>query len=49
VVLATEVSKIYCNELEEIIFPEVVLAIEQALQTKLNNHAEQFYKKHQNN
>jgi hypothetical protein len=45
-VLATEVSKIYCNELEEIIFPEVVLAIEQALQTKLKNHATQFYKKH---
>lgn len=43
-VLATEVSKIYCNELEEIIFPEVVLAIEKALQSKLKYHATEFYK-----
>ncbi len=48
-VLATEVSKVYCNELEEIIFPEVVEAIEKQLQEKLKNHALQFYKKHQNN
>ncbi len=47
-VLATEVSKIYCNELEEIIFPEVVEAIEKQLQEKLKNHALEFYKKHQN-
>lgn len=48
-VLATEVSKIYCNELEEIIFPEVMEAIEKQLREKLKNHALQFYKNHQNN
>jgi len=47
-VLATEVSKIYCNELEEIIFPEVVFAIEKALQTALIEHALNFYNRHQN-
>ena len=41
-VLATEVSKIYCNELEEIIFPEVVYAIEEALKVKLKQHAFSF-------
>ncbi len=45
-VLATEVSKIYCNEYDEIIFPEVVEAIEKGLQNKLKNHALDFYKKH---
>ena len=45
-VLATEISKIYCNELEGIIFPEVVKSIEEALKIKLKEHALTFYKKH---
>jgi hypothetical protein len=48
-VLATEVSKIYCNELEEIIFPEVVEAIKKQLTIKLTEHASDFYKKYKNN
>ncbi len=45
-VLATEVSKIYGNELEGIIYPEVVNSIKNALQSKLKEHALNFYKKH---
>jgi len=42
-VLATEFSKIYCDEYDYIIFPEVVQAIENQLQLKLRNHATAFY------
>jgi len=42
-VLATEVSKIYCDELDQIMFPEVVNSIEEALKIRLKNHAIQFY------
>lgn len=42
-VLATEFSKIYCDEYEYIIFPEVVNAIEEQLKLKLRNHATTFY------
>ncbi|RMA64253.1 N-formylglutamate amidohydrolase [Ulvibacter antarcticus] len=42
-VLATEFKKIYCDELKELIFPEVVAAIEKQLQKKLQSHAEAFY------
>ncbi len=42
-VLATEFSKIYCHELNYIVYPEVVWAIEQGLQTKLPQHAKTFY------
>ena len=48
-VLATEVSKIYCNELEEIIFPEVVDTIQKELSVRLKDHALEFYNKHKNN
>lgn len=41
-VLATEVSKIYCNELEQIMYPEVVNAIEKELMIRLKNHANSF-------
>ncbi len=47
-VLATEFKKIYCDELREIIFPEVVAAIEAQLRTKLPEHAEAFYSAHRN-
>lgn len=45
-VLATEVSKIYCDELNQIIYPEVVAAIEKELKEKLPKHAASFYKKY---
>ena len=41
-VLATEVSKIYCNELAQISYPEVVNAIENELKIRLKNHALEF-------
>ena len=41
-VLATEVKKIYCDELEEIVFPEVVDAIEQELSTRIQRHAKKY-------
>ncbi|MDH7445610.1 N-formylglutamate amidohydrolase [Aquimarina sp. 2201CG14-23] len=43
-VLATEFSKIYCDELEYKIYPEVVHAIEQELKSRLPAHALSFYK-----
>ncbi len=45
-VLATEFKKIYCDELQQVIYPEVVAAIEKQLQSKLKEHAEAFYKEH---
>ncbi|RMB60512.1 hypothetical protein EAX61_06735 [Dokdonia sinensis] len=42
-VLATEFSKIYCDEYEYVIFPEVVEAIEQQLKLHVRNHATSFY------
>lgn len=43
-VLATEIAKIYCDEYEQIIYPEVVKAVEQQLQNLLPSHAHNFYK-----
>ncbi|GHC50260.1 N-formylglutamate amidohydrolase [Ulvibacter litoralis] len=43
-VLATEFKKIYCDELQAVIFPEVVSAIEMQLQQKIKIHANSFYK-----
>jgi predicted MPP superfamily phosphohydrolase len=45
-VLATEFKKIYCDELRQIIYPEVVTAIEKQLQIKVVDHADSFYKAH---
>lgn len=45
-VLATEFKKIYCDELQQIIYPEVVAAIEEQLRTRLKEHADKFYKTH---
>ncbi|MFP4846687.1 N-formylglutamate amidohydrolase [Winogradskyella sp. PE311] len=44
-VLATEIAKVYCDEYKQIIYPEVVTAVEQQLQTLLPKHADEFYKK----
>jgi hypothetical protein len=43
-VLATEVSKIYCDELKQMMFPEVIDTIETALKFKLKVHANNFIK-----
>jgi hypothetical protein len=43
-VLATEIKKVYCDELEQVIFPEVVTAVEDYLKTHLKEHANDFYK-----
>ncbi len=42
-VLATEIAKVYCNELEEIIFPEVVDAVEQQLKVLIPLQAKEFH------
>ncbi len=43
-VLATEIAKVYCDEYHQIIFPEVVDAVEEYLKTLLPKHAGEFYK-----
>ena len=45
-VLATEIAKVYCDELEQIMYPEVVASVEKYLRTELKNHAKVFYQKH---
>ena len=45
-VLATEISKVYCDELAYIMYPEVIDAVETYLKTELIKHAEAFYKAH---
>ncbi|MGH1388177.1 N-formylglutamate amidohydrolase [Kordia sp.] len=45
-VLATEVKKIYCDEIDQIMFPEVVSAVENALKTMIPQHADDFYQKY---
>lgn len=44
-VLATEIAKVYCDEYKQIVFPEVVAAVETQLKEKLPEHAHNFYKK----
>lgn len=45
-VLATEIAKIYCDELTQIMYPEVVSSVEKYLKTELKKHAETFYTIH---
>ncbi|WP_452222025.1 N-formylglutamate amidohydrolase [Lacinutrix salivirga] len=45
-VLATEIAKVYCDEYEYIMYPEVVAAVEQQLKQRLINHANDFYNTH---
>lgn len=45
-VLATEIAKVYCDELAQVMFPEVIDAVEKYLRTELKNHAEAFYTRH---
>jgi predicted MPP superfamily phosphohydrolase len=42
-VLATEIAKVYCDEYDQIMYPEVVDAVEVYLRKALKNHAEAFY------
>ena len=44
-VLATEIAKVYCDELNQIIYPEVVASVEAQLRVKLIEHATNFYTK----
>jgi hypothetical protein len=41
--LATEIAKIYCDEYQQIIFPEVVTTVSDALKNRLPKHASEFY------
>ncbi|NNK83525.1 MAG: hypothetical protein HKO92_10420 [Flavobacteriaceae bacterium] len=45
-VLATEIAKIYCDEYQQIIYPEVVSAVEKQLRTMITKHASQFLIEH---
>jgi hypothetical protein len=45
-VLATEIAKVYCDEYTQIIYPEVVVAVEKQLRDGLPKHADQFLKNH---
>lgn len=45
-VLATEIAKVYCDEYNQIIYPEVVASVEQQLQSRLKLHAEYFFNTH---
>jgi len=45
-VLATEIAKVYCDELNQIIYPEIVTAVEKQLKERMIEHANNFYKKY---
>ncbi|GAA4807614.1 N-formylglutamate amidohydrolase [Litoribaculum gwangyangense] len=47
-VLATEIAKVYCDEYEQVIFPEVVSAVENELKTRIPEHAMQVYNRFKN-
>lgn len=47
-VLATEIAKVYCNEYEQVIFPEVVKTVEKALKIRIPEHAQMVYNKFRN-
>jgi len=44
-VLATEIAKVYCDEYKQVIYPEVVAAVEQQLEALIPEHANDFYRK----
>ncbi|WP_047551513.1 N-formylglutamate amidohydrolase [Psychroserpens sp. Hel_I_66] len=45
-VLATEIAKIYCDELSQVIYPEIVSTVRTQLQSRLKEHSNAFYKRH---
>ena len=42
-VLATEMAKVYCNEYEQVIYPEVINEVEKALKIRIPKHALAVY------
>lgn len=42
-VLATEIAKVYCDEYDYVIYPEVVRAVENDLKTRIPEHAKAVY------
>ncbi|WP_298533845.1 N-formylglutamate amidohydrolase [uncultured Algibacter sp.] len=42
-VLATEIAKVYCDEYEQIIYPEVVSLVQEELKERIPNHAQEVY------
>lgn len=47
-VLATEIAKVYCDEYEQVNFPEVVDSVKTQLEEILPKHAKQFVEMHSN-
>ena len=45
-VLATEIAKVYCDESEQVMYPEVINAVEVYLRKQLKSHSEAFYTNH---
>jgi len=45
-VLATEIAKVYCDEYEQVNFPEVVDSVERQLRDRLPKHAKSFVEKY---
>ena len=45
-VLATEIAKVYCDEYEQVNFPEVVDSVERQLRDRLPKHAKAFVEKY---
>ena len=45
-VLATEIAKVYCDEYNQILYPEVVEAVEEQLRSGLKAHAYSFLRNH---
>jgi hypothetical protein len=45
-VLATEIAKVYCDEYDQVNFPEVVNSVEKQLRERLPKHAKTFIEKH---
>ena len=45
-VLATEIAKVYCDEYNQVIFPEVVASVEEQLRGLIKEHSAQFMRKH---
>ncbi len=45
-VLATEIAKVYCDENQQIMYPEVVIAVEEYLKEALKKHADAFYQEY---
>lgn len=43
-VLATEIAKVYCDEYQQIIYPEVIDAVRNELKIRIPNHAKQLKK-----